>query len=184
MNLTPEKIKECLDKVDFSEITYALEAVNAALALVGERPIKGIVPYGISTQRIAYMNYHPIRRNLLCTRKWEGTLFKEKVSYNSWDGGYRVPSRALRVYSVDGHKPDEENPYFTMNGRIVVLSDTKEPNHGEIEVEYTSDEEDLEQLPEAFKKLFILKLALAFAGFTGYGTSIKAVIDELSKEDN
>lgn len=125
-------------------VPTAVDICNLALSKLGESPIDGIDPNGTLPQRMCYLHYHPVRREVLCVNRWtfavkHATLYSsETVDENMHAVPHTLPTDCLRVLEVG-------TPGWTLRGRCIFCPAEQ------ITLRYIADVED----PELFDPLFI-----------------------------
>ena len=130
----------------------AIDLCNNALALLGEAPIQAIDSNGFLPQRMCYMHYHPVRREVLCTRPWLFATKKATLdSFATEDADHHaiphtIPRDALCIRECSC-------PGWTLRGRQIFAWPQK------IEISYTRDEEDLDLWSADALYLFTHRLA-------------------------
>lgn len=129
-----------------------LDITNSALSILGEPPIPGFDPLGTLPQRMAYLHYHPVRREVLCILKPEFAQRTENIgTFAEPDGKtslpHTLPDGCLRVLKVS---PSEA---WTLRVRQIFSP------HKLLEVSYIFDQEDTETYTEHFTNIFALRLA-------------------------
>ena len=129
-----------------------IDITNSALSLLGEPPIHGFDPLGTLPQRMAYLHYHPVRREVLCILAPEFAQRTETIgTFAEPDGKtalpHTLPDGCLRVLKVS---PSEA---WTLRSRQIFSP------HKLLEVSYIYDQEDTELFEEHFTNIFALRLA-------------------------
>ena len=123
-----------------------------ALSKLGESPIGGIDANGSLPQRMCYLHYHPVRREVLCVNRWSFAV--KKVTLHSGEQGgsaehavpHTLPVDCLRVLEVG-------TPGWTLRGRCVFCPAQ------DVALRYIADVEDT----ALFDPLFVEALALRLA---------------------
>ncbi|MDO5450512.1 MAG: hypothetical protein Q4F30_06455 [Akkermansia sp.] len=134
-------------------VPSAVDICNLALSKLGESPISGIDANGTLPQRMCYMHYHPVRREVLCVNRWsfavrQATLHSADAA--AAESGHAVPHAlpqdCLRVLEV-------RSPGWTLRGRTVFCP------AGDIRLRYIADVEDTELFDPLFVEAFAVRLA-------------------------
>lgn len=123
----------------------ALDICNLALVMLGESPISGIDPNGYLAQRLCYMQYHPVRREVLCTHRWN--FAKHETEIVSDTSIHAIPYDCLRVVNVNV-------PSWTLRGRNIVSYEKS------VTLTYISDEEDVSLFEDMFVEMLATRLAM------------------------
>ena len=120
-----------------------IDICNMALARLGEpHPIAALNPAGLLPSRLCCMHYHPIRREVICARKWDFATRNVTL-----DQSGTLPMDALRVLAVSA-------PKWTLKGRTICC----QPEN--VQLEYLADVEDVEAFSEDFVNALTLCLAI------------------------
>lgn len=153
-----------------------LDICNLALAKLGESPISALDPNGNHAARQAYLHYHPVRREVLCSHRWS---FAQKfiIIQSGEDASpctehhfhHSLPSDCLRVLNVNQSQ-------WVLRGRAVYCPAK------EIKLIYIYDCEDC----ELFDPLFIEALATRLAykmciAITSSSTARQALLEEYKR---
>ena len=123
----------------------ALDLCNNALALLGKAPIQAIDPNGFLPQRMCYLHYHPVRREVLCTRPWlfaveKSTIYGKSEWGNTDNRIYNVPDLCLKIIRLQPDGAQEMDWQPTIHGRAFRLP----YRYRSATITYIKDEEDLD----------------------------------------
>ena len=130
----------------------ALDICNIALSKLGESPILSINANATLPQRMCYLHYHPVRREVLCVNRWSFAV-KKATLHSSEQGGsaehavpHTLPTDCLRVLEVG-------SPGWTLRGRCIFCPAP------DVTLRYIADIEDTSLFDPLFVEAFALRLA-------------------------
>lgn len=130
----------------------ALDICNIALSKLGESPIQSINANATLPQRMCYLHYHPVRREVLCVNRWSFAVKKVTLHSSEQDGDtehavpHTLPTDCLRVLAVG-------SPGWTLRGRCVFCPAQ------DVTLRYIADVEDTSLFDPLFVEAFALRLA-------------------------
>lgn len=140
------------DNTSTTPAPSALDICNIALSKLGESPIISIDANATLPQRMCYLHYHPVRREVLCVNRWSFALKTATLHSNEQGGSaehavpHTLPVDCLRVLEVG-------SPGWTLRGRCVFCPAQ------DVHLRYIADVEDTSLFDPLFIEAFALRLA-------------------------
>lgn len=123
-----------------------VDLCNNALALLCEKPIDGIDRNGTIPQRLCYLHYHPVRRNVLCEHPWlfateKSTIYGKSEWKNTDNRSFKLPDPCLRILRLQPNGAQEMDWHPTIHHRVFRLP----YRYRCATITYIKDEENLDK---------------------------------------